>query len=320
VLCKVNASAVADFREPCELTAEVFFPKEKATAIVFCFPGGACNRHIFDLQVPGDASYSFAQMLTENGYIVIAVDHLGVGDSYRPENVLDVTLERILACNSLLVRELSGNIFAGSLAAEHTPVSPVPVIGLGHSMGAMLAIMQQHRYNDFSALVLMGFSSCGLPDFLSEYGKGFIGNAQLAQQHDVELASAQFGSDYVEIPSVGALGAEANVEKSAIAALLVTNAPLLTIPGALTLVPGCVLIESNAITAPVLLIAGDRDMCEPVREIPSQFSQSADITTVELPDTGHLHFIYASRHYLQEQIGTWLSTQKFTNTISQSYQ
>ena len=60
------------------------FPPEGAQGpvpVLFCLPGGSYTKAYWHLEVPGRPGYSFGEHLAAMGMLVIAVDHLGVGDS-----------------------------------------------------------------------------------------------------------------------------------------------------------------------------------------------------------------------------------------------
>ena len=59
---------------------------EQALRVLVCWPGGSYGRDYWDIHLPGRDGYSFAEHMTARGFVVIAADPLGVGDSGRPED------------------------------------------------------------------------------------------------------------------------------------------------------------------------------------------------------------------------------------------
>ena len=70
---------------------------------------------------------------------------------------------------------------------------------LGHSMGAMLTAIQQARHASFAAVVLLGFGTRGLPDYLSARARAHSDDAAGAQAHIAELAREQGDDPYPEL-------------------------------------------------------------------------------------------------------------------------
>lgn len=63
--------------------AWVFLPPRPADAVaaLLCLAGGLYDKRYWHLQIDGHPGYSFAEHLAAAGFVVITVDHLGVGMS-----------------------------------------------------------------------------------------------------------------------------------------------------------------------------------------------------------------------------------------------
>ena len=73
------------------VVADVFVPaRERMRAdgqVLCCLPGGGMSRRYFDLEVdPALGNYSMARHLAQQGFVVVTLDHPGVGDSDRPDD------------------------------------------------------------------------------------------------------------------------------------------------------------------------------------------------------------------------------------------
>ena len=81
------------------LSAWVFPPEhvDGPVPLLFCLPGGSYTKAYWHLEVPGRPGYSFAEHLARAGMLVVAVDHLGVGESSRHSRAIDLTPEVIAA-------------------------------------------------------------------------------------------------------------------------------------------------------------------------------------------------------------------------------
>ena len=88
-------------------------------------------------------------------------------------------------------------------------------------------------HQSFSALSLLGFGNCGVPDYLCEYGHGLIGDSERVLRQSVVLARHQFGTGYIDIPlsEENPEGATGAVSAEAYAALSRVQGPLITVPG-----------------------------------------------------------------------------------------
>jgi len=115
------------------------WPVERPRAVLVCWPGGSYSRTYWDFSVPGRDGYSFAEHMTARGFTVAAVDPLGVGESSRPGDVDLVTLETMTDAATAAVRQLR----------ERLAPEGVPVIGIGHSLGGCLSLVEQARHGSY---------------------------------------------------------------------------------------------------------------------------------------------------------------------------
>jgi pimeloyl-ACP methyl ester carboxylesterase len=95
------------------------------------------------MHIPGHPGYSFAEHMSDRGFLVIAVDPLGVGSSSRPADVDAVNLQTMATAAAEFVRRLRGLLAAGGLDRGLAPLEDVPLVAVGHSLGGCLAIVQQ---------------------------------------------------------------------------------------------------------------------------------------------------------------------------------
>src|SRR3954447_14805861 len=143
------SSALAFNPEPASLVASVWpASNNQPKAVLVCWPGGSYSRDYWDIHVDGYEGYSFAENLAAKGFTVVAVDPLGVGDSSRPKEVDAVTIETMAAAAASAVRDLTAQFAVGG----------IPVIGVGHSLGACLTIVEQALYGSYDAVVNLGFT------------------------------------------------------------------------------------------------------------------------------------------------------------------
>ncbi|MEE4661881.1 MAG: alpha/beta fold hydrolase [Halieaceae bacterium] len=303
---RFDVSEALDLAQAASVCTDLFMPSGPAKALVVCLPGGGCNRTYFDLQVDSDKSYSCARFLCAKGYAVCTVDHLGVGDSTRPEDGYAVTTRRVLAASHELVTQLRRHTIP-EIVASRSPsaaAQDLPVYALGHSMGAFLAIKQQFQFADYDALGLLGFGHQGLPDLLSDLGKELAARPDDIEHREAELGAAQYGAGYFEIPPQ----TPKDAADPRAAALLACSTPVIATVGATVLIPGASLRESRSITCPVFVANGSRDMAGSAALAASAYTNSRSVTEFEIPDAGHMHFLSRSRQLLFKRLATWLET------------
>lgn len=297
--------------DPLSIAAEIMLPATALSAVpvvLFCLPGGAMSKTYFNLRTEDSDEFSFAQQMARHGCITIALDHLGTGGSSKPRDGFALTPDIVTEGNQRAVQIIMQLLRQGELDPALPPLSQIRAIGVGHSMGGMLTIMQQARFHPYSALAVMGFSARGLPMYLDADLQMYVDNPQ-ALRNDIEHLARQRGSDpYPELPRRGQSseiyggGVESGVKQALVAARTNMAATVALMP----LIPGSSVPECAQIDVPVFLVVGDRDMTGPPHEIPALFTGSPDIALRILTDTGHTHFASAARELLFARFAHWL--------------
>jgi len=126
-----------------------------ARAALLCLAGGTYDKHYWHLEVGGHTGYSFGEHMAKSGYIVVAVDHLGVGASTDPVRSGPLGLHLLAAGDAEVARQLRRRLYTGRLARGVAPLE-VPVVGVGHSMGACLTTIVHALTDAYDAVVLLG--------------------------------------------------------------------------------------------------------------------------------------------------------------------
>lgn len=297
------------------LAVEITLPEPAALAalpvVLFCFPGGAMNKTYFNLLLDGEEDaerFNFARQLARRGCISIAIDHLGVGESSRPRDGFALTPDLVVAANQRAVAQLQTMLRDGTLSAALPPLPRFRSIGVGHSMGAMLTAMQQAEHRSFEAVAILGFSTRGLPDYVTDEIRQYVNNPTLLRADLARLARARGDDPYPELNTRGQAREiyGGGADKRALQALGAARSNLLAMMGLMAMMPGSVAPECARIEVPVLLGLGDRDMAGPPHAIPASFSASRDVTLLVLPDMGHTHFAFPSCTRLFERLARWL--------------
>lgn len=291
------------------MAAEIFVPQRPRSPplALFCTPGGAMNRHYFDLRAAGaPGEFSFAAQLTAAGFYVIALDPLGIGDSTRPADGHALTPDLLAQALATACATLRRELTAGTLTGQ--PLGSLHSVGVGHSMGAMLSAMAQAQHGGHEALMLFGFGTQGLTSALTPAEAAFAHDPTATRANLVRLARARSADPYPLIARTQQgreLFAGERADRRGVEALQAARAPLLVTAGLFSMIPGSCAPECAQLAIPLLLAAGDRDIAGAPHELPASFSGSGDITLLVLPETGHCHFLFDSRRSLFARAAQW---------------
>ncbi|MCE2392195.1 MAG: alpha/beta hydrolase [Proteobacteria bacterium] len=261
------------------------------------------TRRYYDLWVGEDASYSFAEAMARRGFATLAIDHLGVGESSRPEDGWRLDADRIAAANQRALDAVRER-----LAREGDALASVPLIGVGHSMGSCLTVVQQADHAPYAALVLFTFQTLGLPAFLEGGELAVAGDPEAIRARIVELARARFGAAYPQRVG-GAEGAAFSVGSAppaAVEALQTAAGVQLPIPGLLSMLPGGYSPWAEKIRVPALIPIGDHDLPGTEEESAASLPNAARVDTFVQDDCWHCHFVSNTRASLWTRVADWI--------------
>ncbi len=269
------------------------------------------SRRFFDLiAADGGSEFSFAEQLCARGFVVILVDHLGVGMSSRPQDLFALTPELLVQANVQAVDTVVAALRAGSLTHELPALPQLRTIGVGHSMGALLTVLQQDIAHSHAAIAVLGFSTAGLPQYVSDEGRERMAADPVGIRAELSrLARAQFGAAPTTKRSAsmqtGDLYAGAKADPRGVLAIKAALSPLLPVPAFLAMLPGNIAAECARVDVPVFIGVGELDMTGPAHAIPAAFTASHDVTLQVLPQAGHSHFLFPARTQLFDRLANW---------------
>jgi alpha-beta hydrolase superfamily lysophospholipase len=302
----VSAVAPAGARQ---VVVDVFVPTGRAARPVLWWlqPGGGMSRRYWDLDAPGD--YSFARHLARRGFVAVTVDHLGIGDSDRPDDGFALTSEVVADVNAHAHRHVLDALRTGSLVDGLAPVPDPVSVGCGHSMGASLTVYQQARHRSHRALALFGYGGRGMPSHLDPSLRRYTGDPFALRRDLVSIARERY-PDPLPLQRRGSspLLVGAPMPEAVHEALVAARTNLLALAGLATMVPGNADPEIAAVDVPVLLAHGDRDIGEPLLEVAADFVGCADLTLYRLLDSGHNHNVSPNRELLWRRAVDWLES------------
>jgi pimeloyl-ACP methyl ester carboxylesterase len=312
----VDVSAVLPFAgETSTLAAAVYLPAPEHAAapraVLVCWPGGSYSRAYWDMHIPGHPGYSFAEHMTDRGFLVIAVDPLGVGASSRPSDVDAVDLETMAAAAAEFVRQLRILMAVGELDSRLAPLVDVPLVGVGHSLGGCLAIVEQASHGSYDAVANLGFTHGSKDVIESSPPGGPPADAAAPMQAAVEQAKAFLSTAWDAGYGLAPRGLHhgwlhaADVPAEVIAAddEKASAWPRQSYVGAL--LAGHSATYAGRLTCPVLIAFGDRDVPDRPHDDVAFYRASQDVTLVVLAGSAHCHNFAATRIVLWDRLGTW---------------
>jgi alpha-beta hydrolase superfamily lysophospholipase len=282
---------------------------------IFASPGGGYTRHYYDLQPLGRGGYSQAEAHVRDGFVFVAYDHLGVGDS-STEHLRDYTIHQLAAANDSAVRELSRRLVQGTLSEELPPLPDLVRIGIGQSMGGCVTVVMQGRHATFDAIAPLGNSA--IHTVLPQRDAA---ERQRSVEHHAQVGARQLEDITVEEASQGVADFVypfhwEDVPPGIVQADMAGGFPLrkkappwgsLTVPPcAVTLMtPGVIASEAADVRVPVLIAMGERDVCPDPHAEPSAYRGSPDVSLFIVPRMAHMHNFASTRALLWSRIASW---------------
>jgi pimeloyl-ACP methyl ester carboxylesterase len=295
--------------EPARQAGWLFLPDrpEDTVAVVVCFHGASYDRHYWHYEIPGFADYSFADHLTARQYAVIAVDHLGAGQSSDPDPRRPRDLALLAAGAADVVRQARERLTRGSLA-RGLPTE-LPVIGIGHSLGAAVLTSLQGTARVVDGVCLLGLSVHGG----DVKGSPVDHSLQTADEIEAELRST-FGvpADSVSMTlsraAVRQVFHAPGVPDAVVAFDDALQSRTSVRAGAETVTPCFLEAAAGAIDVPVFLAFGATvDMSGNPYAEPANYQNSPDVTVHMVEGSGHCHNLAGSRQVLWDRIASWIS-------------
>ncbi|MBV9661147.1 MAG: alpha/beta fold hydrolase, partial [Acidimicrobiales bacterium] len=131
--------------------------------VVLAVPGGTYPRaywHPSQTVLPG---YSFCDHLAAAGYVTVAVDNIGTGLS-SPADGLAGTPEVFGELLHIAACEARTRAADGTLAPGLAAISEPEVVGIGHSLGGRITMLQQAVWRTYDRIGVFGYTALTPPD------------------------------------------------------------------------------------------------------------------------------------------------------------
>jgi pimeloyl-ACP methyl ester carboxylesterase len=302
-----------------EIAATLFLPDGPLPAhpiVMFASPGGGYARGYFDLRFGGLDGYSQAEHHTRAGLVLVAYDHLGVGDSSL-ERLDELRIEDIAEANDAAARELIARLRAGTAIAGQGPFEPGLVVGAGQSMGGGVSMIMQARHRTFEAYVGLGWSAI----------QSVLPQRDAEVQAAIKARSEALGrdSDPAALVTAQQIRREfdyrypfrwEDVPEAIVAADMAGGYPVRetappwgsrTMPRCVAAMrsPGYVQAEAAEIDVPVLMAFGERDVSEDPRAEAAAFRNATEFTLFIAPRMAHMHNFASTRALLWDRLVRW---------------
>jgi hypothetical protein len=316
---RIDVTDAVDLPGEHEIAAWLFVPDRLGPnpTVLFCEHGGSgVTKHYWHLEVPGHPGYSFAEYFAERGFVVVATDDLGAGESSRPEDSWSLTSYETAQANRGVALHVRDRLRAGEL--EGLPAVDPLLIGISHGRGGMMRIREQAHFGTYDALAIMGF-----PNLQQDLPESFWGRplipvvAELTEGLrglEAERMLRQLRGNALAQPSMTKRRAmnslyffddvpEAVIEADIEASVSQDPGPV-TIAG--MMIPGVAADDAARIDVPVFSGWCEKDASANARMEPTFFSSSPDVTAQFLPRSGHCQNFASTRVDHWKRLALWL--------------
>lgn len=291
-----------------------------AITLLVCLPGGFLSRRYFDLESQNSRKYSFAEAMVSRGHAVLAFDHVGTGDSTKPESEdigVEIGVDGIAAANQAALEQALARIRAGDPESGTPPLSIARCIGVGHSMGSMLTVEQQALARPHDALLLFSFSTRGTPRFIGPDLMAYADQPERLRRAMPEILTREMGGPYpprangASEDRVAAFGV-GTAPPEAERALQDAATNLLGVGGLTSMVPGGYAPAAEKVDVPVLMVFGDHDLHDD-RHTAAELPLVRELETWQQEDAWHCHFVANTRDRLWERVALWLDARSVSS-------
>ena len=286
-----------------EVYAELFLPAGDVPAAVQLLVPGFTYDHRY-WTVPG--TYNYAAAMVAAGYAVLALDRVGTGRSARPP-AAEVTADS----NAHVLHQVVQALRSGALGGPAFGT----VIGVGHSYGSGVLLVEDAAHHDLDGLVLTGMLHTTAP--LHASARDLF---HQASEDELLGGRAQWPADYAtHRPGYRSrlLEAPGRVEPA-------ISAYNEAIKGTATIGEGDTLPQtyspelSRAVSVPTLVVVGELDQLFSAGDGAGQadvaavlareracYSAAARLEIEVLPDTGHALTIHPSAPRFFALVADW---------------
>jgi pimeloyl-ACP methyl ester carboxylesterase len=284
-----------------ELHVPAVAPGTTHLTLLCCTPGGGCTGDYFDLGEP-EAGFSFAAYAGASGFACALIDNLGTGQSSANENPF-LSPQTVARAGVEAFRMAADDLRA--LLPDDITVFTVAV---GHSMGAMLALIGEAISPQHSAIACLGFSIGGLPSALTPEEIRIAAAGPVSLEVLKTMARLRLsGQAVADVPGTEFPFNMPGTDPVGLAALRTCMTNLVPLPSMLSIMPGNIAEYVRQIKVPVFLGGGDHEPWHTPAQMVPAFANSTDITFYTLADSAHNHNVAGTRQLLWRRLLGWAS-------------
>ncbi|BBZ70568.1 MULTISPECIES: alpha/beta hydrolase [Mycobacterium] len=316
----VDVSGSCEIDRRLTVAATVYLPPADSVAdgaaVLFALPGGGYSRGYYDMHFPGHRGYSQAEHHASRGLVLVAIDHLGVGQS-TPAVCGDLRAEDIAAANHAAVKRIAELLESGHAVAGYPPFRIARRIGVGQSMGGAITIIMAARHRAYDAIAVLGFSAVRtvLP-FPEQSVSAEVAERVGDSRRDADPHTQSVADTAARIPDFlypffwSDIPADILEADTRHGYPLRTEAPPFgsaTLPSCAIamLSPGYVAEDAAEIDCPVFVGAGERDVLPAPHREPAAYENSSDVTIFVSPRMAHMHNFASTRKMLWDRLAAW---------------
>jgi pimeloyl-ACP methyl ester carboxylesterase len=275
---------------------------------------GATYSHLYWDWPYQPETYSYVLRATEEGYAVLNLDRIGIGQSSHPP-ADDVTIESNAYVVHQVVQMLRGG---GLLVQPFGRIRAQRVVLVGHSLGSVISIQEAGTFHDVDGVVLTGVSHTVTPA---------LGDVSFQPANlDPHFAGRNIPDGYVTtLPGTRSIFYNAGDRSTFDPKILridEKNKETATIAELMTAVPALAL--STGIHVPVLVMVGDSDaaFCNPptctesgsLATEPSFYPADTCAEAVAIHGSGHVLNLHYSAPRAYNIILRWINRRVGSNT------
>jgi pimeloyl-ACP methyl ester carboxylesterase len=297
--------------QPLTIAATVYpptVPVSDPPVVLVCWPGGSYDRRYWDLDYGGRTDYSAARYWAARGFVVVAADQLGVGESSRP--VVDgesVSLEVMGAAADSFVELLRNRLRNGTLHPGIPALGRFTMVGVGHSLGGFTVVAQQAAHVSYDRICCLGVTHSAKVVVDESMGRAAVDPVAVA----ADQAKLFFGSTWDDVYGLPGkadhrgwlYGADDDPDMTA--ADVAVSARWARRPYVQALLDGYSAPLAAMVTSPVFLGFSAVDVAADPRGEPVYYPGSSDITLYLLPRAGHCSNFAPTRFELWDRVAAW---------------
>jgi alpha-beta hydrolase superfamily lysophospholipase len=284
------------------------------TMVVVCLPGGAYAKDYWDVPSSLLPGYSFAEHASLSGIVTVVLDHLGMGESTRPADGDKLTAAFVAACHDAAISQIRHQLHAGTLAPFFQPGGRAFVAGFGHSNGGCVLVNQQGRHRSYDAIGVFGYSNqyMVLPYTEEAPADDPPDSARHRARAEAMLKTVITGewAPYLDFDRV-ALHEHFHWDDVAPEVVAAAGKLHSLTPRGSSIdasIPASAAAMAAAITTPIFLGFGERDVCPDPYAEAMTYRGSRDISMYVLDHAAHCTNFATNRHRLWERAVGWLAS------------